>query len=98
MRRMKVRIIGNRKQRERIKAFFFLRKWIFDHILGKKRASGAAAANEVLCVCVMGNVSLIGQELGTIQVAMVAKEFCCFFKSYSKKGGERGLVTEKNLM
>lgn len=54
--------------------------------VGKKRAGGAAAA--IGCVCVMGNVSFTGQELGTIQVAMVAKEI--FFFNVTPKKERKG--------
>ena len=43
---------------------------------GKKRASGAAAAGGV-----MGNVSLTGQAVGIVQVAMLVKEISFFFFS-----------------
>lgn len=43
-----------------------------------------------------GNISLMRQELGRVQLIMLAKETCLiFFFFYSKKKEEKNMVTEK---
>lgn len=73
-----------------------LGKWRFDDVCRREEISGAGAIGVVT-----GNVSLMEQELGRIQVVMLAREFCflllLLLLSYSKRGGQEKRMVSGNL-